>query len=274
MKKLVNYVYDVERFGFSPVKIWNRLFIDRGDLPKILTVSIPKSGTNLLQRVLILHPMLYRRIMPTLGQRNKDYWSNWDKIFNKSKYGEIISSHIDYDESFENYIINKVHHKIVFITRDPRDIVISDMHYILKKKGHGYREHLMKMSSEKEMLTALILGDDVIRPINQQINRFAGWVNPKVHCVKFEDMVGNAGGGDDYRQRAAIRELYEFLGIKINDSLLEYIANNCRSSKTQTYRSGKINNWKKQFDDELKVQFKTVAGDLLIEMNYEKDHSW
>ena len=56
--------WDLKRFGMTPDKIWRRR--GRPDLPKIFCVSVPKSGTHLLERVLCLHPRLYRKFMSTL----------------------------------------------------------------------------------------------------------------------------------------------------------------------------------------------------------------
>lgn len=274
MKTISNYLHDIERFGYSPKKLYSRIFENRESLPKIISVSVPKSGTNLIQRILTLHPQLYRRIVPTLGRRNHEKWSDWEKLFSKTKPGEIISSHFDYDHALEKYLIHQANHKIIFVARDPRDIVISDMYYILKRPDHGYYEEIKEMSSEKEMLSALILGTDNIRPIDKQINRFIGWLNAETLYLKFENMVGEAGGGTDHSQRDSIQKIYDHLGIPIKDEMLSFIASNCRSSKSQTFRKGTINNWKHQFDDDLKSQFKSVAGDLLIQMGYQKDMDW
>ena len=274
MKTINNYLHDIERYGFTPSKLYRRLFLSRQDLPKILSISIPKSGTNLLQRILTLHPLLYRRLLPTLGPRNRDVWSNLNDVFPKTKRGEIVSAHFDYDAELENYLLNDAGHKIIFTARDPRDIVISAMYYILKRPDHAYHAKLKGLRNEKEMLTALIRGDDKIRPIDQQIHRFVGWINPRVLYVKFEELVGAAGGGNDVLQRSTIQRIYTHLGMQLDDELLEFIASHCRSSKSQTFRRGMIRSWEIHFDSELKRIFKEVAGDLLIQLGYENGHDW
>lgn len=275
MKTIENYLYDIERFGLKPKILFHRLFTNREYLPKILTVTVPKSGTNLLQRILMLHPLLYRRFLPTLGRRNQDMWSNHDKIFLQTKNGSVVSSHFDYDKDFEKYLIEQTKHKIIFMARDPRDIVISDMFYILKRNDHPYKPLLLEMANEKERLKALIQGTKEIRSIDKQMYRFIDWINDKNFYVKYEDLVGTAGGGNDVKQRKVISSLFnDYLDIKIDAEMLEYLASNARSSKTQTFRSGTINNWKTHFDDDLKDIFKEVAGDILIKMGYEKDNNW
>jgi hypothetical protein len=44
--------------------------------------------------------------------------------------------------------------------------------------------------------------------------------------------------------------------------------------RSPTFRSGKAGGWRKQFSPENKQLFKEVAGDLLIQLGYERDHGW
>lgn len=49
---------------------------------------------------------------------------------------------------------------------------------------------------------------------------------------------------------------------------------NVNPEKSPTYRKGQSGNWRQEFDEEVKERFKAVAGDLLIELGYEKDLNW
>ena len=60
--------WTLERFGLSPGKLPKRLS-DQG-APRVFCVSIPKSGTHLLERALCLHPALYRKLVPTISGAN------------------------------------------------------------------------------------------------------------------------------------------------------------------------------------------------------------
>jgi hypothetical protein len=44
--------------------------------------------------------------------------------------------------------------------------------------------------------------------------------------------------------------------------------------KSHTFRSGKTGGWKNHFTDAHKKLFKDVAGDLLVQLGYEKDNDW
>jgi hypothetical protein len=43
---------------------------------------------------------------------------------------------------------------------------------------------------------------------------------------------------------------------------------------TSFFRKGIAGDWKNVFTEQDKRDFKTVAGDLLIEIGYEKDKNW
>jgi len=274
MKKISNYIHDVERFGFTPNQIIDRVFNDRSELPKILTVSVPKSGTNLLQRILTLHPRLHRALLPTLGNRNKKLWETWNNVFPKISSGQICSTHLDFNLEIADYLVNKLGFRIIFVIRDPRDIVVSDMYYIEKRPDHGYYSELGSMGSEKDRLTALIAGTSQIRPIVDQMARFIGWQKYASTTVKYEDMVGLGGGGDSEVQINTISRIYEDLNIPINSALLNSIAGASRSEKSQTFRKGTIGNWKEHFDEELNATFKASTGNLLFDLGYESSEDW
>jgi hypothetical protein len=45
-------------------------------------------------------------------------------------------------------------------------------------------------------------------------------------------------------------------------------------SRSPTFRRGQIGGWREEFTAEHKALFKEVAGDILIELGYERDHRW
>ena len=44
--------------------------------------------------------------------------------------------------------------------------------------------------------------------------------------------------------------------------------------KSHTFRKGETGTWKEKFTEIHKTQMKNIAGDLLIELNYEKNKNW
>ena len=273
MKTPSQYLYDFERFGLTPLKFWTRLNGTAANAPRILSISMPKSGTNLLQRILILHPSLSRAWLPTLGRRNAEKWSDPHALFSGIKNGKIVSSHFDYDGDLASLICDKLKFKLLLMVRDPRDAVISDMHYIQTWPGHPLKEKIMALPDDKARLLALIEGRDGLRSIHDQILRFSQW-SECAHTVRFEDAVGASGGGSDDKQLKVIKGIFDYLEISISDEEARLVAINARSGKTQTFRTGRIRNWEAVFDDDVKDAFRSVAGELLIDLGYENGMAW
>ncbi|WBY17284.1 sulfotransferase domain-containing protein [Erythrobacteraceae bacterium WH01K] len=273
MKSLSQYAFDLQRFGLTPARIASRLVGEARHAPRILTVTMPKSGTNLLQRLLVLHPALSRALLPTLGQRNRERWSDIEKLLAPIGPGRIVSSHFDFDPDLAATVGDKLGYKILLMVRDPRDAVISDMHYIQSWPGHPLKERVASMKDDKTRLLAIINGEHGGRNIRDQILRFSDWTG-HAHTVRFEDTVGAQGGGTDETQLETVRGIFAYLGMDVSLEQAKAIAVDARSSKTQTFRTGRIRNWETVYDRDVKDAFKAVAGDQLIELGYEKDHDW
>jgi len=273
MKNIKQYLYDFERFGLTPSKLLAQAMGQKKNAPRILTVTLPKSGTNLLQRMLILHPSLSRAWLPTLGRRNHKLWADIRKLLGGVGSGKIISSHLDYNDDLADLVQKELQYKVLLMARDPRDVVVSEIYYIQTWPGHPHKQLVTTMKNDKERLLAVIKGYGVIPPINKQILRFSGWAD-RAFVVRFEDAVGAGGGGNDESQREVVRGIYGYLGMSISDSQLDYICKNARSAKTQNFRRGAIGDWKNKFDSEVAAEFKKQAGKLLIDLGYEKDLDW
>lgn len=54
----------------------------------------------------------------------------------------------------------------------------------------------------------------------------------------------------------------------------EEIASELFKETTLTFRKGVAGEWKAHFNEEHKRIFKNIAGQLLIDLGYEKDFNW
>jgi len=74
--------------------------------------------------------------------------------------------------------------------------------------------------------------------------------------------------------------LFEFCGIPYDQERLNRItaatefAGNFRSNERGFRRGGRIGDWKTHFNLKDRFIFNRVAGDLLIELGYERNHNW
>ena len=106
--------------------------------------------------------------------------------------------------------------------------------------------------------------------INDRFIAFLPWQNFKFNLtVRFEDLIGAKGGGDDSVQLETFIKMCQHLNIELPLKKAKILAGNIFNSKSNTFNKGQIGAWRDQFDDEVKDIFKSVAGDLLIELGYE-----
>ena len=58
------------------------------------------------------------------------------------------------------------------------------------------------------------------------------------------------------------------------EKALAVLVDSIQPGKSHTFRSGKTGGWQQHFTEEHKKLFKDVAGDLLIDLGYEKNNDW
>lgn len=246
--------------------------------PTFLT-SIPKCGTNLLIKNIKL---LFK---------NFNYMSNY--TFNKSwifldhkgleksskKINSILVGHIFYDKKYVQ-LLKKYKAKGIFIFRDPRDQIIS-LCYWYKSKHPETIPDLINSDIDK-LISSLIKNARLFGTnlnIKNCYEKYLHWKKENIiYTTQFEKLVGPEGGGSQEEQIQEIKNISNFLGLKKTDQEIIDITNklwgNNEGPSSHTFREGQIGSWKKHFTEENKKLFKEIAGQLLIDLGYEKDLNW
>ncbi len=214
--KIEKYWWDLERFGLTPQKILRRL-ISRNN-PKILCVSIPKAGTHLLERVLCLHPYLYRSLLRTLNPDNVHQYEGLAAILRRQRAGQILVSHLYYSEENHDLIVQS-DVKCIFMIRDPRDILVSDIFYIEKNEGHHLHDFLSGLPTFKDKLKYIIEGDASIQlpPFCEIMNYFIGWLDTDCLIVRFEDLVETSPHAQKLTQIKTLQNIFDYLELAMDD---------------------------------------------------------
>lgn len=181
----------------------------------------------------------------------------------------VTGLYINYDNfqkipKFESY-------KVIFMFRDPRDIVVSSYYSLLYSHNPmgevlTLRKKLQKMSKE----------DGLIFVINywQQKDLFeaiCSWTaavdNPRVLLVRFEDFV--------YEYEAVLRKILlhfdismpmeQFVELAKRHSFERLRGENTGENVRSHYRKGKPGDWKNHFTSKVEAAFNEVGGNLIIE---------
>jgi hypothetical protein len=243
--------------------------------PRIFCVSVPKSGTHLLERALCWHPRLYRKLLPTINSDNIHKWGSLDDLFASLHPGQVLITHLHYQEEYYQ-AIRKSGAASIFVIRDPRDLVVSKAFGIAKRKNHPSYRAINALVDLKDRMRFVIDGDEAsgLMSIKEQLTKFSGWFDKTDCTIRFEDTIGHMGGGEQKTQLDTLRTIYQTIGLAMPDEWLTGLSENIFSSASPTFRKGTVSQWKKHFDEDTKEHFKRSAGDVLIRYGYEESEEW
>jgi sulfotransferase 6B1 len=170
--------------------------------------------------------------------------------------------------------------KTVCLLRDPRDLAVSQMHYLKHNPPKNFFGHeaFMALPSDHERLLVCIRGGELggrkLQSLDQRYRQFLGWEQDEgAVMVKFEDLVGPRGGGSAEAQRRAVEWVAAHVGISVNERTMRLVEENL-FGVGRTFRKGQIGGWQEEFSEEHERAVKEVAGPLLVELGYEAGPNW
>lgn len=244
----------------------------------ILT-PIPKAGTHLIMRCINL--MTGKGIVGLIGGTKEDFV----KSLNIAKQNNAILKCHHYSGDFASTLY-KLNYKNIFVCRDPRDACVSLVVYMDTMTGK-VRDFFVvpdewDLLSFDEKLYAVITGKDCLSYLKTWYEGLTSWSQyPGTLIVRFEDLVGANGGGDDIVQQQTLVNIATYTDMNIGFNEIQNVAK-ILYNPTSTPRlhngimfiPGQIGNWKAFFNEENKRAFKESFNHLLIQFGYEKNSNW
>lgn len=254
------------------------------DLPVLLGISFPKSGTHLLDQILLG----FSNVAP-YAKRLHSFYAEYEgesgvkhtaqqafAWLDALRPRDVASAHL----FARDEVIKRVCSSSFlpyFIFRDPRDVVVSHVFYVTDMEAsHVHHDFYTSLPDFDSRLNISILGrqDTKIEfpNIADRFTPYLGWLDQtSVMKMHFEDLV-------DDRTLTLNRIIDHFLAhVPLQtprELILDSLESSINPSKSPTFRSGKTGEWKKYFTEAHKKIFKAVAGDLLVRLGYEKDNNW
>ena len=255
-----------------------------GGWPVLLGISFPKSGTHLLDQILLgfsafapfslrLHSFYAEYEGESGRKRSTQEMLLWIESL---RHGDIASAHLfAHSEAVER--ICRPAFVPYFIFRDPRDVAVSHMFYVTEMESkHVHHEYYRSLPDLNSRLMVSILG----RPdagvefpgIAARFSPYLGWLDqPGVLNIHFEDLVT--------RRREILESILDHFLHRVplvisRERMLEALERAINPERSPTFRSGRVGEWKKYFNKEHKQIFKDICGDLLIHLGYETDRNW
>lgn len=169
-----------------------------------------------------------------------------------------------------------------FILRDPRDVVVSHVHYLTEMASnhihHHYYQH--KLGTFDERLTASIqgvsdveLGPHPLPDIRARFEPYLGWLeHPETLTIHYEDFIT--------QREPAIGSVFDhavqrgFAPTQPRSLAIQVLSASIDPQRSPTFRSGKIGGWKTAFTPAHRQLFKEITGDLLVRLGYETSLDW
>lgn len=252
--------------------------------PILLGISFPKSGTHLLDQILLgfqhvapfsrrLHSFYAEYEGENGRKRSADQALQW---VDSLRPRDIASAHL----FARNEIVKRVctpGFVPFFIFRDPRDVVVSHVFYVTDMEArHVHHNYYQSLPDFDARLQVSIVGrpeSDVEFPnIADRFAPYLGWLDQdEVLSIHFEDLVNN--------RVSILTRITDHVLVRTplpapRKRILETLESSINPERSPTFRSGKTGEWKKYFTEDHKKTFKSAAGDLLIQLGYEKSNDW
>lgn len=252
--------------------------------PILLGISFPKSGTHLLDQILLG----FSNVAP-FAKRLHSFYAEYEGESGRKRAPaqaldwldslrpcDAASAHLFARPEAVSRVTSSAFVPY-FIFRDPRDVAVSHVFYVTEMEArHVHHAYYASLPDFEARLKASILGrPDVNIEFPNIADRFApylGWLDhPEVLPLHFEDLVND-------RATALTRIMEHFLArVPLptpRQTILDSLESAINPGKSPTFRSGKTGEWRKYFTEEHKGIFKDVAGELLVRLGYEKNGYW
>ncbi|MEY3760384.1 MAG: hypothetical protein RIR39_1875, partial [Pseudomonadota bacterium] len=265
---------------------------------KIFVNSLPKSGTNMVQKCLELAGIPYSersvaassmfgrfaRIKSLLRDVSiketpvvvgleipVGVSPTWLHDYLKNALG-YVSGHAAYSSHFHS-ILKTEGFKTIQVVRDPNAVLASWANYIAEPGYYWHDAQRIFARMNPQARVRLILHGGLLdksdtrfyyRGFREVWNQVQGWVDSEdVLTVRYEDLVGHKGGGSEELQRDVIAKILRHVGIEVNAAEVNRIAENLYGG-THTFRQGSIEGWRKLIDADLEVQVSEQLHDLPV----------
>jgi hypothetical protein len=256
----------------------------QGDWPILLGISFPKSGTHLLDQILLG----FSKVAP-FSRRLHSFYAEYDgesgrkhspeqalAWVNSLKPRDIASAHLFAREQVVKCACSSAFVPY-FIFRDPRDVVVSHVFYVTDMEArHVHHDYYQSLPDFNARLSVSILGrpkaEIEFPDIAERFAPYLGWLDqPAVMTIHFEDLIHDRPG--------TLNRLIDHLLVRAplrapRERILESLETSINPKRSPTFRSGKTGEWRKYFTEEHKQIFKDVVGDLLVRLGYEENNDW
>lgn len=256
--------------------------------PKMYLCGFPKSGLHLAEMMV---SGLCGRVSENNGWFGTNAWDTERKdlenvglALGSIEHGRYMKGHMGYLQTIE-MLLAALNIGLVFVYRDLRDVVVSQMHHVLSDDdalSHPDKEHYQRMSGPEEVMCAIIEGDDRFPGIFERWETFAPWITSQItHAMTYGEMLKSprrcAVNFFQYAFEVAAKDAdqnVKMYDTSVRDEVVDIMVDSMGVKNTTTYRKGKTGTWKEEFTHAVVDCFKKNDPGWLVRLGFEKDDEW
>lgn len=259
--------------------------------PVLFANSFPKSGTHLLTQVLAG----FCRIGPAVESglpaivtyngvsgRQRDIQEILLDLYTLQP-GDTAFGHLHAVPQLVDLLCSPGY-ACYFVLRDPRDVVVSHVHYITDMAEDHIHQNYFKneLADFDARLRFSIAGSESgslsgksapLPDICSRFEPYLDWLShPEILTLRFEDLVNQTRRTLEQIVNHATQRGFTIKTTR--DEALEILESNINPSRSPTFRKGTSGAWRSAFSPENKQLFKDITGDLLVQLGYEENQDW
>jgi hypothetical protein len=246
----------------------------------LFIAGLPKSGTTWMEMQLAKYPGYNTRLIndPDRCMYDHDVCDSIFASLPKNRYS-IVKLHTKYSEkNFET--IRKHVPRFVVMIRDLRDMCISRYFHVRNEKVHRHHELYNMESEEAGLMHSIgVIGEEYVSWVSDWVKVCRD--NPRdIMLITYEEL--------NRAPEVTFKKVTAFFNLPARADFFEDATrSNLQGEKDlqqemdkniaimrSTKRKGTIGDWKNYFSEAHKNKFKEIAGNLLIELGYERDLNW
>lgn len=258
--------------------------------PDFYVLTIPKSGTHLMIKLLkILINKDYRHPWVPVGPYNFPGDSRQTMVSDSQFEAAMLQykntgtyplSHTNMTELYQKFNVKHPEYVRFIVVRDLRDALVSCVFYLWNQL-----ERELGPTTFDQKLTFLINMKHT-KTKNALLNIYRNaelamkcLKDPCLIWLRYEELVGEKGGGNRELQEKSIVKVANALGICLTqpklDDIVEVLFGNCSGPQipTNTFREGKIGDWKRYFKLKHIMDFNKKWGKFQLALGYSTDSS-
>ena len=176
----------------------------------------------------------------------------------------FFTAHVGYSTALLDAILS---HNIapIVVYRDPRAVLVSFVHYVAKLKEHVLHSEFKTLPLDRQfeyVLEGHQFKKAYLEPLRTRCLALDGWMaSDRVLKIRFEDLVGEKGGGSDEAQKNVLNRLCSWLDIPSPKAA--GVAEELFGPGRHTFRKGQIASWKDELPESNIKLVNEKLGDIL-----------